>query len=207
MKRAFLYFAGLILLMSSCTVKEELTFNNDFSGSGVFSYNLALFGSEDDIDSAMIAQIAMAEEYKAAALEIPGISNVEYKITEEEEEEAFMFINFDFNGLAALNALYKLDIFEEAPFLRKTFKKKIGKRLSVSWPVHALTQEDRESYEDEMMDLYTYDLTLTLPGQLKKSSIDTDKIEVVTDQKRVYFKGNWGDFYTHITPVTWKGKI
>lgn len=207
MKRTVLFFAGLVLLISSCTVTEELTFNKDFSGTGIISYNLALFGSEEEIDSSMVAQIAMAEEYKAAALEIPGISGVEYKVTEEEEEEAFIFITFNFSGLDALNALYKLDVFEEAPFLRKTFKKKICKRLSVTWPVHALTQEDRESYEDEMMDLYTYDLTLTLPGQVKKSSIDTDKIEVVTDQKKVYFKGNWGDFYTHVTPVTWKGKM
>lgn len=206
MHRLTLVFLLLGLAMSSCTITEEITFRKGFSGSGSFSYNLALFGSEEEIDSTLQAQKAMAEEYKEAAKEIEGITNVSYRISEE-EEESMMYITFDFENLDALNSLYQLEIFDEAPFLRKTFKRKGSKNLSVTWPVHALTEEDKAAYEDEMMDMYTHDLILSLPGDVKKSSIDSDRITPVTDQNKVYFKGNWGDFYTQSKPVTFKVSI
>jgi hypothetical protein len=199
-----LFVLAVALLLGSCTITEEISFNKNYSGSGTISYNLALYGSEEEVDSTLNAQRTMAEEYKLSAKDIPGISNIKYRI---DQEESMMVITYDFADLKSLNALYQLEVFEEAPFMRKTFEKKGKKKLSVTWPVHALTEEDREAYEDEMMDMYTFDLTISLPREIKSSTIDTDKIEVVTDQKKAYFKGGWGDFYTHTKPVIWRVKM
>jgi hypothetical protein len=204
MLKKALFFVSAVMLLGACTVTEEVSFNKDFSGSGVFSYNLALYGSEEEVDSTLTAQIAMAEEYKMMAKSIPGISNVNYRI---DDEESMMFISFDFADLKALNALYKLDAFAEAPFLQKEFVKKGSKKVSVIWPVHNLTDEDRAAFEDEMMDMYTYDLTITFPKNIKSNSVDQPRFEIVTDQQKAYLKGSWGAFYTQTKPVTWKVKM
>jgi hypothetical protein len=204
-----LFIVFLALIIASCTVTEELTFNKDFSGKGVISYNISLY-EEDEVsaDSAMLAQIALAEEYKTAATAVSGISNVSYKIDEEEE---MIWFYFDFGSPEALNALYMLQLFDEAPILRKTFTTKGSKRIAVTWPVHDLTPEDRESWsntEDEMAAMYTHELILNLPRGVKsQTQLDTAKVSTVVAGNQVIFKGPWGSFYTQTEPMIWKAKL
>jgi hypothetical protein len=199
-----LFFLSAVMLLGACTVTEEINFKKDFSGSGVFSYNLTLYGSEEEVDSTLTAQIAMAEEYKAMAKAIPGISNVSYRI---DDEESMMFINYDFANIKALNALYKLDAFGEAPFLRKEFVKKGSKKITVVWPVHDLTEEDRAAFEDEMMDMYIHNLSITFPRDIKSQSVDQQRFTVSTEKNKADLSGSWGDFYTQTKPVNWKVKL
>ncbi len=204
MSRPTLFFLLAMVVLASCTVKEELTFNKDFSGTGVVSWNFDLYGDETDPDSVLAAQTASAEEFKKEAMTVPGISNVRYNI---DLEDPMMWFYFDFKNLKALNDLYSLSAFDEAPFMRKTFAKKGSRKLTVIWPVHALTAEDREAWEgesDDMQAMYTHELILNLPREIKTNNLDTDRFTCNPENKSVKFEGNWGDFYTQAKPITWK---
>lgn len=209
MSKTNVFIILLALVVSSCTVKEELTFNKDFSGKGAISYNIMLYDNEEiSADSALLAQIAVAEEYKKTALTLTGITNVSYKIDEEEE---MIWYYFDFSGLQALNALYALQFFDDAPILRKTFANKGSKRLTLTWPVHDLTPEDRESWnddEDEMSSMYTHELTLNLPREVKSETpVASKRVTAEVTGKKVQFKGTWGAFYAQTEPMIWKAKL
>lgn len=204
MLKKTLVFVGAVILLSACTVKEELTFNKDFSGSATVSYNLSMYGEEEENDSTLTAQLVMAEAIKDSALKIKGISDVNFRY---DEEESAMIFTYSFASLKSVNDLYKLQAFDEAPFMRKEFNRKGKKQLTITWPVHELTQEDREAYDNEMMDMYTHELTINLPKAAKSSSISTDKITHLTEGQKATFSGGWGAFYTHTEPVIWKVKM
>ena len=203
LKKALL-FAGVALLLGACTITEELSFNKNFSGTGSVSYNISMFGEDEENDSTLTSQMELAAAYRDSALQIKGIHDVQFKY---DEEETRMIFTYRFDDLKALNALYKLQMFEEAPFMRKEFAAKGKKKLSVTWPVHQLTEEDRAAYEEEMMDSYTYELTLNLPRDAKSTTLNSSKITHTTEGKVAKFSGEWGHFYTQTEPVVWKVKM
>ncbi|HRZ42175.1 MAG TPA: hypothetical protein P5228_05675 [Bacteroidales bacterium] len=203
LKKALL-FAGVALILGACTIQEELTFNKNFSGTGSVSYNISMFGEDEENDSTLASQMELAAAYRDSAIQIRGIHNVLFRY---DEDETRMIFTYQFDDLKALNALYKLQMFDEAPFMRKEFAAKGKKKLSVTWPVHELTEEDRAAYEEEMMDSYTYELTLNLPRESKGAELNSSKITHTTEGKVAKFSGEWGHFYTQTEPVVWKVKM
>jgi hypothetical protein len=196
LKKALL-FAGVALILGACTITEELTFNKNFSGTGSVSYNISMMGEDEENDSTLTSQMELAAAYKDSALQIKGIHDVTFRY---DEEETRIIFNYNFDNLDALNRLYELQIFDEAPFMRKELANKGKKKLSITWPVHALTEEDREAYDNEMMDSYTYELTLNLPREAKSSTLNSEKITHKTEGKLSTFTGDWGAFlHTHRT--------
>jgi hypothetical protein len=204
MFRKALFFLGVALLAGSCTIREELNINKNFSGTGTISYNISMYGEEEENDSTITAQMDLAASYRDSALQIKGIHDVTFLY---DEEETRMIFRYRFDNFEALNKLYSLQMFEEAPFMKKTIAHKGKKKMSVTWPVHDLTEEDRAAYEEEMMDSYTYELTLNLPREAKSASINTEKITHKTEGAQSSFSGEWGSFYTQKEPVIWKVKM
>lgn len=203
-QKNWLFFVAAILLLGSCAIHEEINFLKDFSGSGSFSYSVYVISEGEEGDSIIDAQLKMAEEYTLEATSIPGIFDVQYFF---DSEESAMRISYHFKDIDALNALYKLDIFEEAPHLIKTFKKKGKKSLSVEWPVKPLTEEDREKYEDEYQDMYTTEFNLNFTRGIKSTSFDVEGVEIKKSENSLQISGPWSVFHLNAKPIELKVKL
>jgi len=196
----------LSLVLAGCSLTEEITFRSDFSGEASFRYRI-VFEPGVDRDSLLRAHQELIDEVREAAGGVSGIHSVKYAFDPRTHS---VELRFSFSGTEALNALYALDLFEELPFLRKSFSHKGPRRFLVEWPLHGLTEEDRSAIETDGGDLYAvnhYDLIINFPRAIRSSDAVMEGNLTELSEKQVRFKGTWKSFYSHRKPMQWRAKL
>ena len=193
----------IVVVLAGCSLTEELTFRSDFSGEGVFRYQLVMEPGADR-DSLIRSHTELVEEIRLAALEVEGISSVRYAIDRRTRN---VELHFAFSGTEALNALYALEMFQELPFLRKEFSHWRSRLLTIEWPVHGLTHEDRlamDSDPEDMLGTNQYNLIVNLPSEILSKSVEMGENTVESSSRGFSTSGTWKSFYTHTEPMKYR---
>ncbi len=169
--------ASVILIFISCTIKNEYTFNEDFSGDFKMS-----------IDYSAMKEIMKDDTLKENPFSdiktdsIPGLDNVQLF-----SEENVMGIKFSFSDLETLNAfLKKSGTTDKSDFMG--FKQK-GKKLMYEHSSNNDKLKDSANELDEMADvnkMIQIETTVNFKGHIIKK-VDNKSVTVSDDLKTLTY--------------------
>jgi hypothetical protein len=168
MRKQIIFFSSILIsvLLVSCTIQEDYTFNKDFSGhySFQFDYSALLSYSDDDSSANELSKgySGMEKELK----KVDGINNI---IIITDDEKGKVLVSYDFASLKALNAT---NYNNESERYNKYFTLD-GKILSVTIDF----TDELEEYKDPEMDetellenieeFVDYSMTFTFDKKIK----------------------------------------
>ena len=192
-----LYIISLIILAAgSCTFKQDVTFNKDWSGdmSCVMDMSMMAALAGDSVPMPSMLEDS-ASQIKIKKLEaVPGIS----KVKVSEDAKGTYTINYHFKDLKALNksgnALFSDD---ETHTDFAYFKLQKKNELYFSFPVAPMDKTEQEEGADAMGEGFEYELSLSFSSKIK--SIITKNGALISDDKKTV------SFKTNITAMTSPG--
>jgi hypothetical protein len=177
------------LIATSCTFKEQISFNKDFSGS--MKWGIEIPEGEDSSSPGDDEQ-SFEEFYDIVnhMEAIPGIHDAEV-----EEGDGGTFIKYSFDNLDALNkSYYELGFFfvdEEADSLEYvashkgfTFFSENGKKFMYRQPPMDADDIDSDGEVPEAMwEMFNFEIVLSFEQKIKK--VTNKNIEVINDHTMI----------------------
>lgn len=175
MIRSILCFAVAALAITSCTFKQDLHFNKDFSGKMNCELDMTSISSmnldEETGEAASIVDDEMLEKLEKLK-GINGITNVKM----EETTPGLVTFSYDFNDLVALNKSGFL--FYESPtgvpFEYFTLKNK--KTLIFRMPDMSAEEQEGEEEDTGMGSMFTYAMKMSFDKNVKKLKTEGEGI-------------------------------
>jgi hypothetical protein len=181
MKR-ILFFSLVITLLAACVIEQDITFNNDYSGtssiqidlSGLFEVSMSMSGQEvpQDPDSLRMAKAAFVKEFfedEDLDLDIEGEEGLTNLRLSADTTDLKVNIAFDFMSVDDLNTAMLRNYDEEAEGQEKPEFIIRRERKSLYYYIDADTSE-----MGRMIQMVT---TLHLPDKIKSCSSDKAKID------------------------------
>ena len=202
--KTILIFLFTILLLSSCTIRQEYHFNKDYSGSVKSSIDFGMFAemlegdmSEYGLDEDFNMKDSLYNAFASTATELEGIGAKNIDFGSEKNESVF-FIYYEFDNLETLNKiltiqdytssmLYGSDSNIEFPYFEKKFFKKLiyhgGKSNSTE---DYDIGPDSEYYS--MMAMLQMEITFSFERKIKNAK--HDNIEISEDKHKATIKSD-----------------
>lgn len=140
MRRSFIIITSLLFLISSCTIKEEFHFNEDFSGYYSFDFDYSALLALDTSGSAGEEMSKGYDEMEEELKKIDGISNI---IIVSDDVLGKVLVAYDF---ASIDAINKANYNNESQRYTKFFIRS-GKKLSFVSDF----SEELDEYKDPSM--------------------------------------------------------
>lgn len=190
-------FAGALFLLSSCTITQEITFNEDFSGKSYTNIDMgemmtlmkSMNENASDEDEGFGDISEAIEEIKKALDSLEGISNIDVYMDTSNYRFGF---SYDFEDLDALNrGLGKSSNFDGGGDGKTQAFRLKGKKLYYSFPKLNL---DKEMGMDGEMDgmagmagMFTESMKMSIilnfASEVKK--VKGMDVEISSDKKKV----------------------
>lgn len=173
--KIWIYLFSVVLLTNvSCTFHQDITFNEDYSGSMNYTIDMSALkalagdeeGEEEESESIMDDEDLMDSMRELE--KIDGISNVKM---EEDEEKGIYVFGYDFANLDRLNeSMAGSDMLAEGNNEGHVYLKQKGKKKLI-FKMPEMKGEggeiDTESMEG-MEEMFKYELTMNFPKPVKK---------------------------------------
>lgn len=179
-------FAVACLLAVSCSFKQEVNFNKNLSGTMVGQLDMTMMNSMGE-EAAEEKPSLIDDETKAKFEQlknIKGISNFSYT----ETKEGIVDLKYDFDGLKALNESGFLFYQDPNGATVDFFTLKNKKTLLFKMPDMTNTSEEDMG---EMGSMFTYELTIRLPKNIKSFKTKGDA-KLSDDKKSVTLSTDLG---------------
>jgi len=203
MKKLFLIIGVFVLLISSCTIKQEYQFNDDFSGTAISTVDMSMLmgfmqgqmaeGEQMNMkDTLEKSLVAIAEQLK-----IVGATNIKYSW---DNEISLLSISYDFSDIELLNKALSNqnatgDILKgiNASHATPSFSNK-GKK-KVIYHAAKLNKDAIKDVEqmESMKDYYKYELVIKFNKKIKKHSSKNAKLSA--DGKSISLEGSLFDLF------------
>lgn len=199
------YIIGLFVIiigLSSCTIKQHYSFNDDFSGTHELTVDMSLManmmGDTDTLDDAL----AGATNQDSVVDEMNGISGISNAFINM--ENLAIGIGFDFNNVESLNSAMNeysfMDVLTNVvtetksekndDIVQDMFELK-GKKMKFSLGELDLSDSDEMKGMEEMKGMTAmlkYELSMSFARPIKK--VDNKACEISSDGKTVTYKTN-----------------
>lgn len=203
MKTIKLILLNLIALfiVSSCTIKQTIDYNEDMSGNneviidyGDFLEQMgSLMGDSSSLDKDMDMKDGLGD-LEESFKDLEGLSNLK---TIQKTKEGIVGFSFDFEDTKSLDAAMSNYLGEESSKKKKAPKAYIQKKKKL---ILNFNSEDlgelKESLGDEsmmmMMASFDYEFTVNFPFALK--SVDNSLYTLSADRKSISTSINLGDY-------------
>lgn len=175
-KFVFISLLGFLLLQS-CSFKEKVTFNSDFSGDVIAELDLSQMAAANEntqesmMDSSMVANM---EKLKS----IDGISKVVYA----EKSLGVIELSYHFKNVTALNAACQS--MNDAPQNKNFEYFKLVNKKTLIIDIPNMGSDEEEVEMEGMGNMFTYDLTVVLPKKVK--SISTKGEAEIQNTKEIH---------------------
>ena len=187
-----------LVLLSSCTITQEYTFNKDFSGSAKLSIDMASFmemmGGMDSTGAStkeMKDSLSCVFDKSRQKLDSIGMKNIKYGWKEGTNT---LYMSYDFKDLDELNRALNESNTQNTAISKSIsdkphvyFAKKGKKTLMYSGPK---SDKDVSGNEDisSMKEYYKYAVIFNFKRKIKK--IDNPNVTLSSDKTRAELKGS-----------------
>ena len=164
MKKILFALSALAILFTGCTIEQEYTFHENWSGTYLTRVDLtsmaALSGGEEE--SEPLLNDTMVSELQTKYEAIPGISNVQTS-----GKDNILLSGFDFSSTDALNAAFKPEDGAATSSNLLSFERKGKKGLVVKVDKSAMGEEAAAGTE-QMGEMITFKIALRFDKKIKK---------------------------------------
>lgn len=182
------------LLLFSCTIKQEIYFNKDFSGDYKYTYDFTEYisymdGEEDD---SLMMKNEDFEEYLQSVITslkaIDGINDIKFL---NNADGGIVYFSYSFDHVEALNAALKYSSYmdqeplEDAPYFE-------AKKKKLTYIRHAQPIEEEEDTEEDtsyMNEMFGWEFSIEFERDVKKYDIQEDTAVTVSSNKRKFTEG------------------
>lgn len=199
MKGLLLSFGICLFLLSSCTISQRFSFNEDLSGTYILeldmSMMMSLMGGEESEDSDSTEEEVSPEEEEMSDLverlkATDGISDVKYN----NEEKGKFTISYRFRDIDVLNSsLSNGELTREMSGSHVFFEQK-GSKLTYTIPDlndnDGDTAPDLEGMDDMMLEMMKYELEFYFAGGVKKAKSKQLKKTLRSTENLVIWESN-----------------
>ncbi len=209
MKQTITYLITLfLLLIVSCNISQEYTFNKDMSGTSNLEIDMSqLIDYMSNIDSSnsfnkikSIDTLDKSFEKIAAKFIENGATNVKYGW---KKDKTVLFISYNFKDISILNKM--LDLNETGKLFRgrmgtdstlknPKFIKKGKRKLSYIAPRNTNDSVFKKADIESMKDYYGYKLKFNFPTKVK--ALKSEFAKLSPDKKSIEFSGSLFDIYS-----------
>ena len=201
--KTILFFTTIILFITSCTIRQEYHFNNDYSGSVKSSIDFGMFAdmldgdmSEYGLDGDFNMKDSLYNAFAATATELEntGAKNIDFG---SENNESVFFIYYEFDNIKILNEILKVQDYTSSLLYGEDnsnieyphFEKKIFKKLIYHGGNSNSTNEldigpDSEYYS--MMAMLQMEIIFSFERKIKKTN--NDNAEISENKHKAIFK-------------------
>ncbi len=194
--RKIIYILSLIIGLASCTVKQNIHFNKDFSGMASYAIDFsavtAMIGSDSLESLESTGMMDGLKDLKTTFENIDGISNFGYEMN---IADGYMKISFDFEDTDALTETFKnKELNKDNPTgdVPQTYHGK-GRKLIMELGAPELDSLDSEA--QSMMHMMQFDFTYSFDRKIKK--VKCEEIEFIKseDGKSLNRKGDFAGLF------------
>ncbi len=191
----------IIVGLSSCTIRQEFHFNEDFSGSVVHNLDITMLNSmlqaEGDSETNMQDSLKMFLQQATDLLsEAEGISNVAQGW---KSDDNVAYISYDFSNLDALNNSLQANTFgaqamgletgdEHTYFVKK--RKKLYFKMPKAENDSVVDNEEMKSMET----FFRYEIVMHFDKKIRK--IKNDNAKLSSDKHSIELSANLFKFYS-----------
>lgn len=199
MKKIFFFLLPLMFFTGCIDIVEEITINEDKSGTVTFKMDLGAIGGyamnlgESYMQGTLLDQIKNLPETAAGILKnVDGLSNIK----STSNKSGIYAVSFDFKNEKELNnALYKL-FDTKKPFFAPNYIR-IKKHKIIKKNYAPILRLFLRKYKDQLNDasvlkLVSYKTLINLPAEVKKYSNNTSTLS--SDKKTLEFKCTLEEF-------------
>jgi len=202
MKRIGLFLITILALISSCTIRQEYHFNEDFSGTYINIIDMKMFNDfmassgNETLDMGVSFKDSLQKYLETATAElekVEGISNIKFGWN---EANSGPFLSYDFRDIESLNNSIRVsglssefstmninkEIFDIPVFTLK------GKKLTYNPPKMEQVNELNGGEMKQMLDFYKYEVAFYFKNGVKK--VTNDNVIISEDRKLIELKGN-----------------
>ncbi len=209
MKKTLTYIITLfLLLILSCNISQEYTFNKDMSGTSSLEVDMSqLIDYMSSIDSSnsfnkrkSIDTLDKSFEKIAAKFTENGATNVKYGW---KKNKKILFISYNFKDINTLNKMLALnetgELFggrmgTDSISKNPKFIKKGKRKLSYIAPSNTNDTIFKKADIESMKDYYGYKLKFNFPTKIK--ALKSEYAKLSPDKKSIEFSGSLFDIYS-----------
>lgn len=189
----YLFIISLIIAtVSSCTFKQDVKFNKNWSGEMSCVIDMSMMNSMLEDDPSLKKENLLedpATEQKIAQLKkVPGIKKVKIK----DDGKGLYTINYSFSDLTALNKSGNVLFAEEnslQDFVYFELKDKQNLYFTIPFSTDPEADDDNAEEDKAMAESFGYELTMTFPKKVK-SLVTKGPGILSADKKQISFKSD-----------------
>jgi hypothetical protein len=190
MKTIF-YFLSALLFFSSCSLEQQYSFNEDFSGTYKMVFDLteiAAFSAEDPDSVEDAFETMNTDSIKTAYQSIEGISNVEVTAKDNVIE-----VRYDFKDLDALNRSLQNENEAMSAFGGEVNQERFLFKNGVFKYNYPDFSDDEETDSlSQMLTIVQYNVVMNFAKTIESSSNG----EIQENKKSILLSGNLGEVAT-----------
>ena len=181
MIRSILCIAAAAMAITSCTLKQDLQFNKDFSGKMNCELDMSSISSMNVDEETGVAASIVDDEMLEKLEKLKGINGIT-NVKMEETAPGLILLSYDFKDLVALNKSGFL--FYESPtgVPFEYFALKNKKTLVFRMPDMSAEEQIGEEEEMGMGSMFTFSLKMSFAKNVKK--LKTEGEGILSDSKK-----------------------
>ena len=173
----------ILFLLSACSVRQEIHFNKDFSGSVKIEIDMSQIFASFPADSAMsLGTDSVFTSFRDMET-IEGISNLELK---EDNGTGIYLVSYDFEDIKALNRTLKGSKISNRKNDSESIQfKKRGKKLSYFFPE---LQDTSSSQQATLMDSYiNFSIEMSFENTISSVKTKSENVTQKSDGHKVFW--------------------